>query len=76
MLDICTGGQLFVHILQQRNFSEKLAKFYMCEILLGFKHLHERDIVYRDIKPENILIDMDGHIRIADFGLAKLIPRG
>ena len=47
----------------------------MCEILLGFKHLHERDIVYRDIKPENILVDMDGHIRIADFGLAKIITR-
>ena len=45
----------------------------MCEILLGFKHLHERDIVYRDVKPENILIDMDGHVRIADFGLAKVI---
>ena len=45
----------------------------MTEILLGFKHLHDRDIVYRDIKPENILVDMDGHIRIADFGLAKKI---
>ena len=35
--------------------------------------MHERDIVYRDIKPENILIDMDGHVRIADFGLSKII---
>ena len=45
----------------------------MCEILLGFRYMHEKDIVYRDIKPENILVDMDGHIRIADFGLSKLI---
>ena len=74
-MDICTGGELFFHLLQQRRFSEKLAKFYMCEILLGFRHLHENDIVYRDIKPENILVDMDGHIRIADFGLAKLIGK-
>ena len=45
----------------------------MSEILLGFKYLHERDIVFRDIKPENILVDLDGHVRIADFGLAKHI---
>ena len=45
----------------------------MCEILLGFKYMHEHDIVFRDIKPENILVDMDGHIRIADFGLSKII---
>jgi len=57
----------------QQRFTVNLAKFYMCEILLGFKYLHERDIVFRDIKPENILVDMDGHIRIADFGLAKII---
>jgi serine/threonine protein kinase len=43
----------------------------MVEIILGIEHLHEKDIIYRDIKPENILIDMDGHVRIADFGLAK-----
>ena len=74
VMDICTGGELFFHLLQHRRFSEKQAKFFMCEILLGFQYMHERDIVYRDIKPENILVDIDGHIRIADFGLAKIIP--
>ena len=73
-MDICTGGELFFHLLQQRRFSEKLSKFYAMEILLGFKALHDKDIVYRDIKPENILVDMEGHIRIADFGLSKVIP--
>lgn len=43
----------------------------MIEILLGLQQVHKNGIVYRDFKPENILIDMEGHIRIADFGLAK-----
>lgn len=72
-MDICTGGQLLFHILQQRRLPENLAKFYLSEILLGFKYLHERDIVFRDLKPENIMIDMEGHIRIVDFGLAKFL---
>lgn len=71
--DICTGGELFYHMRQQRRFSEKLSKFYMCEILLGFQYLHDHDIVYRDVKPENFLVDMDGHIKIADFGLSRVI---
>ena len=74
VMDICTGGELFFHLLQQRRFSEKLTKFYAAEILLGFKYMHDKHIVYRDIKPENILVDMEGHIRIADFGLSKVIP--
>jgi len=74
VMDICTGGEIFFHLSNFKRFPEELAKFYFCEILLGIEYLHSKDIVYRDIKPENILIDIDGHVKIADFGLAKVIP--
>lgn len=73
-MDVCTGGELFYHLSRLKRLSENEARFYFAEILLGIEHLHSRDIVYRDIKPENILLDVDGHIRIADFGLSKIIP--
>ena len=65
---------MFYHLSRLKRLSESQAKFYFAEILLGLEHLHSLDIVYRDIKPENILLDIDGHIRIADFGLSKVIP--
>lgn len=52
------------------------AKFYSAEILLGLDHLHSNGIVYRDCKPENILLDDNGHVRISDLGLALEIPEG
>jgi serine/threonine protein kinase len=58
-------------LAERRRFSEFVAKFYIAEIILAVEYLHERDIVYRDMKPENVLIDALGHARLADFGLAK-----
>jgi protein kinase A len=75
-MDLCTGGEMFFHLGKVQKFTEDQARFYFSELLLGLEYLHNMDIVYRDIKPENILIDIDGHIKIADFGLSKIIaPR-
>jgi len=52
--------------------NEEQALFYFTEICLSMLYLHQMGIMYRDIKPENILIDLDGHIKIADFGLSKM----
>ena len=56
--------------------TEQQAKFYFLEILIGLDYIHQKNIVYRDLKPENLLIAADGHIKIADFGLAKPLLSG
>lgn len=66
---------MFYHLQKNGRFPEYLAKFYFVEILLGIEYLHSKDTVYRDLKPENVLIDIDGHVRLADFGLSKIIKR-
>lgn len=52
-------------------YSVHIANFYACEIVLALEYLHSLSIVYRDLKPENLLIDRDGHLKITDFGFAK-----
>jgi serine/threonine protein kinase len=52
-------------------FSEDAAKFYVASVLLALEHIHARGIIYRDLKPENVLIAADGFIRVVDFGMAK-----
>ena len=72
VMDYCSGGELFYH-LQMKRFSEEETKYYIKEIAMGIYYLHQRRIMYRDLKPENCLIDANGHIKLADFGLAKII---
>lgn len=71
VLDYCPGGELFFHLSRFRRFPERVARFYAAELLLAIGHLHKRSIIYRDLKPENVLLDADGHVKLGDFGLAK-----
>ncbi|KFO34854.1 Beta-adrenergic receptor kinase 2 [Fukomys damarensis] len=70
ILDLMNGGDLHYHLSQHGVFSEKEMRFYATEIILGLEHMHTRFVVYRDLKPANILLDEHGHVRISDLGLA------
>jgi CRP-like cAMP-binding protein len=65
------GGELFTLLRSKSIFSEDAAKFYVASVLLALEHIHARGIIYRDLKPENVLIAADGFIRVVDFGMAK-----
>jgi serine/threonine protein kinase len=72
-MDFIRGGELFKHLSDVRRFDEDRAKFYACQVAMALGYLHESKILYRDLKPENILIDETGYLKLADFGLAKLL---
>ena len=67
------GGELFQHLRQEKFFKEDKVRFYAASIGLALDYLHSKGIIYRDIKPENILIGEDGYLKLIDFGMAKII---
>ena len=73
ILPFIRGGELFQHLRQYKYFSEDKVKFYASIIGLALEYLHQNDIIYRDIKPENILIEEDGYLKLIDFGMAKIL---
>ena len=71
LLEYCPNGDLGKHLLFEKRFSEQRAKFYICEVLLALENLHKRDIIFRDLKPDNVVLDEKGHCKLTDFGLSK-----
>lgn len=71
VLDYCSGGELFFHLGKVGRFPEARAKFYSAQIILALEYIHQKDIIYRDLKPENVLLDALGNVKLTDFGLSK-----
>lgn len=72
-MDYINGGDLFFHINRKGHLSEKDAKFYGAQIILGLEYIHSKKVIYRDLKPENLLLDKNGNIKMADFGICKIL---
>jgi serine/threonine protein kinase len=71
ILEYCPNGDLSSQIQAKEVLSQEEARFYTAEILLAIDFIHSKGVAYRDLKPENVLLDAEGHIRLTDFGLAK-----
>lgn len=73
LLEFVPGGEIFSHLRQAGRFSKEYTKFYAAQIVLVLEYLHAKNVVYRDLKPENLLISPSGYLKITDFGFAKVV---
>lgn len=71
VIEFVSGGDLMFHMQRQRRLPEEHARFYGAEICLALNFLHERGIIYRDLKLDNVLLDQDGNIKLTDYGMCK-----
>ncbi|VDK69599.1 unnamed protein product [Litomosoides sigmodontis] len=73
LFEYIPGGELFSYLRNVQQFPDLTARFYACEVILALEYLHSKNIVYRDLKPENLMLTKSGHLKLTDFGFAKTI---
>ena len=73
LLPYVPGGELFTHLRRAQRFTPDVTRFYLATIVLALRYLHSFNIIYRDLKPENLLLDSRGYLRLTDFGFAKIV---
>ena len=72
-MEFISGGELYKILSVRGNFDEETIKFLMAQIMIGLGKLHEKNIIHRDLKLENIMLNTNGYIKIIDFGLARML---
>ena len=75
VMEYLPGGDFMNLLIKKDILTEDEAKFYTAELILAIENIHKLDCIHRDIKPDNVLIDKTGHIKLSDFGLAKVSPK-
>lgn len=73
VLDLCSGGELLGTLKRMSTFDEECTRFYTAQILDTIEYMHGKGVIHRDLKPENVLLDDKKHVKITDFGTAKLL---
>uniref|UniRef100_A0A8C5MA48 Serine/threonine kinase 32A n=1 Tax=Leptobrachium leishanense TaxID=445787 RepID=A0A8C5MA48_9ANUR len=76
VVDLLLGGDLRYHLQQNMRFTEVSVKLFICEVALALDYLQSRNIIHRDIKPDNILLDEQGHVHLTDFNIAAVVNKG
>ena len=76
LLELLQGGELFRLLMEKHSFPESWSRFYAGAVLSAFAEIHSKNFVYRDLKPENLVLDSKGYPKIVDFGLAKRLEGG
>ena len=72
VMDLLSGGDLRYHIAKNKTFTEQETKFFISNLILSLEYIHSQKIIHRDVKPENLVLDSKGYVRLTDFGVAKI----